>query len=149
MALRYPTATNYSKHFKRSELDCRCGCTTPPHIQRELRRTAINLEAFRKHLGRILYRRGLKATKGGAPVGIASAYRCPAHNKAVHGAVRSQHLTGRAVDFQVPPGMQSLYVLAASRVRAFRRGGIGVYPNGGVHADRRGWKARWSSYRGQ
>lgn len=36
------------------------------------------------------------------PVVISSGYRSPAVNKAVGGAVRSQHLTGQAADFEIP-----------------------------------------------
>jgi len=149
MGIKYPNATHYSKHYSRKELDCKCGCITPPVIQKHLRITAINAEAHSRKLGRILVRRGLQAKKGRAITKVLSGFRCPAHNKAVHGAINSQHLTGKAIDWDVPAGQQNHYVLAASRVRAFRRGGIGVYPSGGVHADWRGWKARWTSFKGQ
>lgn len=40
---------------------------------------------------------------------VSSGYRCPALNAAVGGAENSQHVTGQAVDFQVP-GMPELVV---------------------------------------
>lgn len=130
----YPNRTHYSKHFSRRELDCKCGCKTPRVVAYRLRRLAVNLERLRKHLGH--------------GVGIVSGYRCPARNKAVNGAVNSQHLYGRAADLAVPKGQQFRYRAAAEKVRAFRNGGIGVYPNGGVHVDTRSWRARWNSWRG-
>lgn len=38
----------------------------------------------------------------GVPFSPSSGYRCPALNAAVGGAARSQHLTGEAVDFEIP-----------------------------------------------
>ena len=37
----------------------------------------------------------------GKPIIITSGYRCPKYNKEVGGAVRSQHLSGKAVDVKV------------------------------------------------
>ncbi len=34
----------------------------------------------------------------GRPIAVSSGYRCPALNRAVGGAARSQHLTGQAAD---------------------------------------------------
>lgn len=39
---------------------------------------------------------------GGKPLVISSGYRSPALNKAVGGAVSSQHIRGQAVDFTIP-----------------------------------------------
>jgi uncharacterized protein YcbK (DUF882 family) len=129
---RYPNKTHYSKHFTRAELNCKCGCRAPLRIRLRLRRLARNLERMRRKLGH--------------GMGITSGYRCPKHNAAVGGARDSQHMYGRAADLTVPSGRQAEYVLAASRVAAFRNGGIGVYPNGGVHVDIRGYRARWNSW---
>lgn len=129
--IAFPTGTHYSPNFTRRELECRCGCKTPLVIQRRLRLLALDLERLRAILG---------------PIGIVSGYRCPARNKAVHGASQSQHLTGNAADLNVPAGKQDAYVRAALQVPAFNHGGIGVYPNGGVHVDRRGWVARWNDW---
>lgn len=38
----------------------------------------------------------------GKPLTISSGYRCPAHNKAVHGAAGSQHALGNAADIADP-----------------------------------------------
>lgn len=130
--IKYPSATHYSPNFTKAELDCKCGCKTPPRIAVELGKLARDLEVLRAKLGR--------------PLGVLSGYRCPAHNKAVGGARLSQHMTGKAADIKVPAGSQHAYVDAAKKVPAFRSGGIGVYANGGVHVDRRGWVARWNSW---
>lgn len=132
--IEYPSGTHYSEHFTRKELDCKCGCVAPILVSRELARLAQDLELLRVELG-------------GGSVGILSGYRCPAYNKKVGGASQSQHMSGRAADLSVPSGEQVRFVGAAMRVPSFRDGGIGVYPNGGVHVDRRGWVARWNSWR--
>lgn len=135
---RYPNETHYSPNFSKAELNCSCfrcrGKEPGRKIRRRLRVLAVQLERFRRELG-------------AKRVGILSGYRCPAHNKDVHGASQSKHMQGRAADIAVPRGQQKKYVAAAERVPRFRRGGIGVYPNGGLHVDTRvGW-ARWSWYR--
>lgn len=131
--VQYPTKTHYSPNFTRAELDCKCGCTTPKEVEKQLTETAAHLEQLREELG-------------GIALSINSGYRCPAHNKAVHGASNSQHLYGTAADLAVPVGKQDTYVRAATRVPAFEQGGIGVYPNGGVHVDHRGYRARWNDW---
>lgn len=129
--IAYPTKTHYSPNFARKELDCKCGCTTPAHIEKELGKLARDLELMRDKLG---------------PLGILSGYRCKARNRAVGGAALSQHMNGTAADLLVPRGRQDEFVRAANAVPAFLAGGIGVYPHGGVHVDRRGWVARWNSW---
>lgn len=62
----------------------------------------------------------------GRPFVINSWYRPPAVNNAVGGARRSQHLTGRAADIQVP-GYTGRRV--ANAVMLWWPGGIGVYSN--------------------
>lgn len=131
--IAYPTATHYSPNFTRKELDCRCGCVAPKHIQRNLAKLASSLEKMRPLVP-------------GGKIAVNSGYRCPAHNKAVGGASKSQHMSGLAADLRVPPGSQNKYVKAAMQVPEFNNGGIGVYPNGGVHVDRRGYRARWNDW---
>lgn len=131
LAPTYPNALRYSEHFSRVELDCKCGCRTPPGIERELAKLARDLETLRLDIGSL---------------GVRSGYRCAAYNKVVGGASKSQHMSGKAADLVVPSGKQDRYVAAAKRIPSFNGGGIGVYPNGGVHVDRRGWVARWDSF---
>lgn len=128
----FPNATHYSPNFMRAELDCKCGCTTPPAIERELHLLAMDLEKLRVVLGH--------------GIGIISGYRCPVRNRQVGGARNSQHMSGKAADLAVPAGSQDTFVDAAVKVPAFNHGGIGVYPHGGVHVDRRGWVARWNDW---
>lgn len=134
--IAYPTATHYSPNFTRKELNCRgpecVGKQPPAAIQKSLGKLARDLEQLRVELG--------------GKVGILGGYRCPAHNKRVHGASQSQHLQGTAADLAVPSGYQKVYEAAALMVPAFKAGGIGTYENGGVHVDRRGWVARWNNW---
>lgn len=107
-----------SDHFKPREFRC-------PHCG-EIRVT----EALLVHLE--LLRRLVRK-----PIPIVSGYRCPAHNKAVGGVPRSQHLTGRAAD--IPPFL-------ARKQDAERAGftGIGTLNGYAVHVDvRPGPRAYW------
>lgn len=134
--LYYPSHTHYSEHFTRTEMNCKgaeCAGKQPPAaVQKNLTLLAADLEVLRATLGR--------------PIQLMSAYRCPVHNKRVHGASQSQHIQGTAADLAVRDGEQRSYVVAAEKVPAFRHGGIGVYEHGGVHVDRRGWVARWNDW---
>lgn len=134
--VEYPNATHYSEHFTRAELNCKgpeCAGKQPPaEIQKELAKLAQDLEKLRTRLG--------------TGLGVMSGYRCPVRNKAVGGASQSMHMTGKAADLIVLEGQQDRYVAASNTVPAFNHGGIGVYPHGGVHVDRRGWFARWSDW---
>lgn len=134
--VHFPNATHYSPHFSRRELECKgveCRGKRPPaNVERNLRLLAIELEKLRDELG--------------GSLGIVSGFRCPVHNRTVHGAAQSQHMKATAADLAVPKGKQMQYVAAAKRVPAFNHGGIGIYPNGGVHVDRRGYAARWNDW---
>ena len=72
-----------SKHFKRYEFACKCGCgfsTPDPEL-------LALLEKIRVYFNE--------------PVSINSACRCEAHNAAVDGAKNSTHLMGIAADIVV------------------------------------------------
>lgn len=84
----------------------------------------------------------LRLLLGDKPIIITSGYRCPAHNKAVNGAPRSQHLYGRAADIIVP-GVDPAAVAAAAE-SVFWDGGLGRY-KGFTHVDNREFKARWQA----
>ena len=90
-------------------------------------------------------------TMAGAPVIIDSGYRCPAHNRAEGGTLRSWHLTGDAVDCRIRGlTLRGAYSLAL-RIPAFDRGGIGLYPDAlypFIHLDARPGRARWAQVRG-
>ena len=79
--------------------------------------------------------------KFGRPILLTSAYRSPAHNKAIGGAKRSPHMSGFAVDtvvIGVPP-----YKVAAF-AETMHWGGIGRYPmQGFTHLDVFEENRRW------
>jgi uncharacterized protein YcbK (DUF882 family) len=66
----------------------------------------------------------------GRPLRIVSGYRSPTHNRAVGGARRSYHLTGRAADFERGVVPVSVAVAAGA-------GGIGSCDGWAVHIDTR------------
>jgi len=72
-----------SEHFRRSEFQCKCGCgaDTVDVLLVEY------LEKIREHFD--------------SPVIINSGCRCTGYNKGIGGAVKSQHLIGRAADITV------------------------------------------------
>lgn len=111
-----------SLHFTEGELACRC-CGRLLIISQ----LVSKLEALRQLVGK--------------PVFVNSGYRCPAHNRAVGGAVNSYHLKGMAADVRVP----GLGVTELSRL-AEKAGfdGIGIYTTQAfVHVDVRGYSASW------
>lgn len=82
------------------------------------------------------------------PVIITSAYRCPAHNRAVGGAKNSFHTMGRAVDLYVSKLTAADLAKLAETVEVFRNGGIGIYtPEQFIHVDD-GPKRRWRRING-
>lgn len=111
-----------SKHFKRSEFACKCGCGFDV-VDVEL--LGI-LEQVRQQFG---------------PVTITSGCRCRSHNKAIGGAKKSQHIIGKAADIKVSycsPDKIAKYL----RKKYPNKYGIGLYP-GWLHVDVRQAKARW------
>lgn len=85
-------------------------------------------------------------TAWGKPMRITSAYRSPAHNAAVGGVQRSQHLNGCALDIVIADADEgrSLEALA----REFGATGIGRYPSSRfIHIDwREGRPAAWGNW---
>lgn len=128
----YPNETHVTPNFRWSEFACKDGTPVPKEYRSRIVKLAWGLEKMRDILD--------------APVGVLSGYRTESYNRKIGGASQSQHVQARAADLVVAPHGQDRLVRAAEQVDVFRNGGIGVYPNGGVHVDVRGYKARWSSF---
>lgn len=96
-----------SPHLSWAELGCKDG-TPYPDTWRGNRaiRLAVEFERIRTHVG--------------APIVVGSAYRTPAHNAAIGGAVRSQHVEGRALDLYPPAGWTMDWFFAVIRSIALR-----------------------------
>jgi hypothetical protein len=123
----YPNATHYSKHFSRSELNCKgpeCRGKQPPAaVQANLVKLAAKLEQVRKRYGN--------------PVSLLSGYRCPVHNANVGGATKSTHMEGKAADFaRITPKLRGIVN------EVFADGGLSNYGGRGLHGDN-GPKRRW------
>jgi len=114
-----------SKHFYRVEFKCRCGKCDFDTVDAGLIEV---LEIVRETYGEVR---------------INSGARCEAHNKAVGGGSRSQHLYGKAADIVVDDvSAKVIYdFLDREYPDTF---GIGLYKNPArVHIDVRTKKARW------
>ena len=118
-----------TKNFKKSEFECKCGCTMPSKVLANVVRTADNLQVLRDILGE--------------SITINSAYRCKTHNLASGGVKSSQHILGIATDLATN-NPESLYDTIENLINkgVLKEGGLGIY-NTFVHYDTRGNKARW------
>jgi zinc D-Ala-D-Ala carboxypeptidase len=91
---------------------------------------------------------GLQAirTEWGRAMRITSAYRSPAHNAAVGGADKSQHLLGTAFDVAVRSSDEGRRLEALARKHGAT--GIGRYPASKfIHIDwRKGRRATWGRW---
>ena len=116
--------TRLTRHFKVKEFAC-SDDSDPIFIARAL---PLVLEYIR--------------TRVDKPVVINSAYRTPAKNQAVGGAVHSQHLYGTAADLGTVAGHTPAEMAAIAREIMPDWGGVGVYP-WGIHVDVREKKADW------
>jgi len=113
-----------SKHFKKSEFECKCGCGG------FIFNTAliILLEDVRSHFG--------------SPVSISSSTRCTKHNDNEGGASGSLHLSGHAADITVK-GVYAEAVYEYLNLCGYSDViGLGSY-EGFTHVDTRGKRARW------
>ena len=113
-----------SANFKVKEFACTDG-SDPIFIDTELVQV---LQKIRNHFGK--------------SVTITSAYRTPAHNKAVGGTTYSQHLYGRACDIKVK-SVSPAKVAAYVEKLMPKSGGIGIYKTF-THVDVRAAKSRWN-----
>ena len=112
--------------FNTREFRCRDGTDT---ILVDEALTVV-LQCIREHFGKAVM--------------ITSGYRTAAHNRAVGGAVYSQHQYGRAADIRVS-GVPVEQLAAYAETLLPGTGGIGRYPaKGFVHVDVRKAKSRWA-----
>jgi uncharacterized protein YcbK (DUF882 family) len=112
-----------SRHFKRSEFACKCGCGFDT-VDAELLEALEDMRAWFN-----------------SPVTINSACRCPEHNAKEGGSRLSQHLFARAADVVVRdanPEMVWLYLIE----KYPEHYGIGRYDTF-THIDTRNKRARW------
>lgn len=124
MTLTAP-AGQLSTHFGADEFRCRCGCG---QLIIDTRLVGA-LETLRVTLNR--------------PIRVNSGYRCPAHNEAVGGSPKSQHVEGTAADIVITGYAPDVVARYASAIPAFRNGGIGIYDTF-THLDvRENGPARW------
>ena len=125
-SLKADGAKQLSPAFRVREFRCRDGTDTIL-IDEGL---VVVLQCIREHFGKA--------------VTITSGYRTAAHNRAVGGAVYSQHQYGRAADIRVP-GVPVEQLAAYAETLLPGTGGIGRYPaKGFVHVDVRKAKSRWT-----
>lgn len=118
-------------NFNLSEFGSKDGEPVPDSLIPNVQELAENLQVLRDNVQ--------------APITVNSGYRSPAHNKAVGGAPKSQHLEGNAADIVVKG-------LSANRVAdiiedliglgLMRNGGLGRY-NTFTHYDIRDVPGRW------
>lgn len=109
-----------SKHFNRSEFDCRCGCGLNTV---DVRLVEI-LEQVRKHFG--------------CPVIINSGCRCATHNRKIEGRANSKHLIGKAADIIV---VKRIPREVFDYLKDYTCG-LGLYSTF-VHVDSRDYVFRW------
>lgn len=120
-----------TKNFTRREFKSRDGAKMPEDVLSNIKELASNLQVLRDFLGE--------------PIRINSAYRSPAHNKAIGGVKNSQHILGRAADIKVKDiETKDLYLIIESLILdgKMKDGGLGLYDTF-VHYDIRESKARW------
>jgi len=101
------------KHFSKSEFEC--PCCSKILVSRKL---VLMLDLAR--------------SLAGVPFKISSGFRCKKHNKKVSGVKNSAHLTGLAVDIEVPNNVARLKILRALVIVGFNRIGIS---KGFIHVD--------------
>lgn len=113
-----------SEHFSRKEFACNCGCGFDT-VDAETLKVAEDVRRFLK-----------------TPVTINSGCRCPAYNKKVGGAEKSQHVKARAADLGVA-NPEKVYEYLCTKYPG--KYGFGLYPTF-VHIDTRSdGPARWKS----
>ena len=115
------------KHFVPYEFKCKCGKCDRDAAEIMDFRVVISADNLRQMIGR--------------PIIVRSGFRCPQHNKAIHGAAYSMHMSGMALDLY--PVGYSLKDLLSLALGLKHLGGFGVYKTF-LHIDcRYGNKVTW------
>ena len=120
-----------TENFTKADFDSKNGDPMPDDVLQNVQKLANNLQVLRNTLN--------------APIIINSGYRSPSHNKAVGGAVRSQHLTGKASDIVVRGYTPKQVFDEIERLinrGEMLQGGLKAY-NTFVHYDIRKARVRW------
>lgn len=134
---------NLTDNISRWETTCKCGCSFDV-VDYELLKVVQDTADFFKD----------KHKSNKVKIIIKSGNRCVNHNRDVGGAVNSQHLTGKALDFILETSDEDGTWFRVSTedlasyldVKFHDKYGIGKYPRGRVHLDVRPTKARWIKY---
>ncbi|CAB5226029.1 Peptidase M15A, C-terminal [uncultured Caudovirales phage] len=124
-----------TEHFTLSELER--ACKIPDNLRPNALKLLENLQIIRTHIGK--------------PISILSGYRDEALNIKVKGAQNSYHTKAMAADIRATDiAPKDLFAIIDKLIREKKlsEGGLGLYtrPNGWVHYDTRGFKARWTDY---
>lgn len=114
-----------SDHLSWEELACRDALRTPYPLDWRETRAVVLARLFET----------IRKTCGDVPIAVLSAYRTVAHNRAIGGAPKSQHVEGRALDLRPPIGWSVDRFYDVIRT-VHTKGGIGKYQRAGfVHVD--------------
>ena len=122
-------------NFTLSELER--ACKIPDNLRANGIKLLENLQVIRTHIDK--------------SISILSGYRDEALNIKVKGAQNSYHTKAMAADIRatdIPPKELFAIIDKLIREKKVSEGGLGLYtrPNGWVHYDTRGFKARWTDY---
>lgn len=122
-------------NFTLSELER--ACKIPDNLRANGIKLLENLQVIRTHIDK--------------SISILSGYRDEALNIKVKGAQNSYHTKAMAADIRatdIPPKELFAIIDKLIREKKVSEGGLGLYtrPNGWVHYDIRGFKARWTDY---